>query len=58
MVCFSKVTDSTGQNYVGWWSSIGAADFDGDGDTDYVVGNYGLNNSYNVSSGRPMKRIC
>ncbi|MBN8650295.1 MAG: VCBS repeat-containing protein [Cytophagales bacterium] len=51
---FSKVNTPL-QNYIGWWSSIAAADFDGDGDTDYVVGNYGLNNSYNVSSDRPMK---
>ncbi|MBN8578240.1 MAG: VCBS repeat-containing protein [Cytophagales bacterium] len=41
--------------YIGWWSSIVGSDFDGDGDTDYVVGNYGLNNSYHVSSETPMR---
>ena len=30
----------------GWWSSIAAADFNGDGRMDYVVGNVGLNTQY------------
>jgi enediyne biosynthesis protein E4 len=41
--------------YVGWWNSIVGADFDKDGDTDYVVGNLGLNNSYKVSAEKPMR---
>ena len=41
--------------YEGWWNSITAADFDGDGDIDYVVGNLGLNNYYNVSKDYPLK---
>ncbi len=31
----------------GWWFSVTAADFDGDGDDDYVMGNLGKNNSFN-----------
>jgi len=31
------------ENSTGWWSSIAKADFDKDGDMDYIVGNLGLN---------------
>lgn len=37
----------------GWWNSIAAADFNGDGRMDYVVGNLGLNTPYHASSERP-----
>ncbi|WP_116127791.1 VCBS repeat-containing protein [Lewinella sp. IMCC34183] len=36
-------------SYVGWWNSVVAADFDGDGDLDYVCGNFGQNNLYGGS---------
>jgi hypothetical protein len=38
---------------VGWWNSIAAADFNGDGRMDYVVGNVGLNTPYTASRERP-----
>ena len=42
-----NVTASTGvENVKGWWNSIVAADFDNDGDIDYVVGNLGENSFY------------
>ena len=37
----------------GWWSSIAAADFNGDGRPDYVVGNLGLNTQYRASPEHP-----
>jgi enediyne biosynthesis protein E4 len=39
----------------GWWNSITGADFDNDGDTDYVAGNLGLNNNFQVTNGYPLK---
>ncbi|HUJ43976.1 MAG TPA: FG-GAP-like repeat-containing protein [Opitutaceae bacterium] len=37
----------------GWWNSIAAADFNGDGQPDYVVGNVGLNTQYRADAVHP-----
>jgi enediyne biosynthesis protein E4 len=37
----------------GWWTSIAAADFNGDGRIDYVVGNVGLNTRYHADTAHP-----
>jgi hypothetical protein len=37
----------------GWWNSIAAADFNGDGRMDYVVGNLGLNTQYHADPKHP-----
>jgi hypothetical protein len=51
---FNKVkTGVDGQ--VGWWNSITAGDYDTDGDIDYIVGNLGLNNNYQVTEKYPLK---
>jgi hypothetical protein len=52
---FEKLTDTGLENYLGWWNSITTADFDQDGDSDFVVGNLGANNSHHPTSERPLK---
>ncbi|MEQ5789823.1 VCBS repeat-containing protein [Muricauda sp. NFXS6] len=39
----------------GWWNSISAGDFDSDGDVDYILGNFGLNNRFEVSKDEPLR---
>ena len=52
-----KLVDRTQEagtaNRLGWWTSVAHADFDNDGDLDYVVGNMGLNSKYHVSAENP-----
>jgi CO dehydrogenase/acetyl-CoA synthase epsilon subunit len=50
-----RVTPTALDKYSGWWNSIVAADFDGDGDIDFVAGNYGLNNSYCATPEYPLE---
>lgn len=39
---------------MGWWHTISAADFDHDGDEDFLVGNAGLNNQFKVTYRSPI----
>jgi enediyne biosynthesis protein E4 len=43
------------QPSAGWWNKILAADFDKDGDTDFVIGNLGLNAQIKASEKEPVK---
>ncbi|QMU28096.1 VCBS repeat-containing protein [Adhaeribacter radiodurans] len=48
-------TNQTGlEHTVGWWNSLAGADFDQDGDIDYVAGNVGLNTRYQASPEEPL----
>lgn len=50
--------DATGlESRIGWFRSIQGGDFDADGDTDYIVGNLGLNNYYGASPEHPLT-VC
>jgi enediyne biosynthesis protein E4 len=41
-------------NSNGWWNRIEASDLDGDGNTDFVLGNWGLNTKFKASDERPL----
>jgi hypothetical protein len=52
---FNKAENTSGfENAEGWWYSITAADFDKDGDQDYVLGNVGKNNKFQPSEKKPV----
>ena len=51
----TRAKNSGLEKYSGWWNSITGADFDKDGDTDYLIGNLGLNNYYNISEQQPLR---
>jgi hypothetical protein len=40
--------------FVGLWTGLVAADFDGDGQLDFAAGNWGLNQARNPSAGSPL----
>lgn len=51
----SDVSAGTGiTSITGWWNNIVGADFDLDGDIDYVAGNLGLNTRHKASEKEPL----
>ena len=42
------------KNKKGWWNKIVAEDIDGDGDTDFIVGNHGRNTRFKADEKNPM----
>jgi hypothetical protein len=56
---FTETTESQSlTNTTGWWFKILEHDFDQDGDTDYVVGNIGLNHKFKASEEKPFSVYC
>ena len=50
----TEITDNCGlKDTEGWWNSIHGADFDKDGDIDFIAGNMGLNTRIKVSTAEP-----
>ena len=52
---FVRVENSGIDKLTGWWNSVIGGDFDKDGDIDYIAGNLGLNNNYQVKEEWPLK---
>lgn len=56
---FENITETAGMDYsTGLWFSITAADFDADGDVDFVAGNLGKNTKYKASKEAPFEVYC
>ncbi|MGB5553204.1 MAG: FG-GAP-like repeat-containing protein, partial [Flavobacteriaceae bacterium] len=49
----NKTSSYLDKNYSGWWNTITASDFNGDGKPDFIVGNMGLNTQFKVSNTEP-----
>ncbi|NAS10470.1 VCBS repeat-containing protein [Poritiphilus flavus] len=51
----SEISDQAGmENSEGWWNTITEADLDGDGDLDYVLGNFGHNSQLKANTEEPV----
>ena len=55
---FTKLKNTNLEELLGWWETIEGADFDDDGDIDFIVGNVGSNNQYQPSKERPISLIA
>jgi hypothetical protein len=52
---FERTTEKFGLAAdTGWWNTIETADVDQDGDSDYIIGNHGLNSRFRASREQPI----
>lgn len=51
---FERVNSAGLESSNGWWNSLSAGDFNGDGNIDYVAGNLGLNARWKASKEEPV----
>jgi len=51
---FTKAQTTGLDNTEGWWFGLTAADYDGDGDQDYMLGNIGKNNKFQPKEDKPL----
>lgn len=53
---FKNISENAGTaSHKGWYNTITSADLDGDGDTDFVLGNHGLNSRFRASTEEPIR---
>ncbi len=51
---FHEIKKTGIEDFSGWWNSINVLDIDNDGDSDYIVGNFGENSFLRASSSEPI----
>ncbi|MDR8390083.1 FG-GAP-like repeat-containing protein [Aliifodinibius sp. S!AR15-10] len=53
---FNNVSEKVGlARYNGWWNGIATGDFNNDGRPDIVAANIGLNSTYQMKNGKPLR---
>lgn len=55
---FTLIRNTGLDSVTGWWNSVVGSDIDYDGDTDYIVGNVGRNNIYQIDKKFPMTLVA
>ena len=53
----NKTNNYLTKNYQGWWNTIAVADLNQDGQPDFMIGNQGLNNTFQASDKEPVELV-